>query len=210
MKGVFITIEGVEGCGKTTQLRYLSRHLAERGHPVETTREPGGTPIAEAVRVLLLDPAHTAMTPTTELLLYEAARAQHVSERIRPALEGGRVVLCDRFVDSTTAYQGGGRGMAWETLNELHAIATQGLWPHLTILLDVSVEEGLQRVQGGRPRDRIEEESLAFHERVRQAFLRIASQEPERVRVVEGHLPVESVRERVTALVEEFLRSHEF
>ncbi|MFO7775147.1 MAG: dTMP kinase [Candidatus Hydrogenedentota bacterium] len=210
MKGVFITIEGVEGCGKTTQLGCLSRHLTETGYPVETTREPGGTPIAEAVRAMLLDPAHTAMTPTTELLLYEAARAQHVSERIRPALEAGCVVLCDRFVDSTTAYQGGGRGMAWEMLNQLHAIATDGLWPHLTILLDVLVEEGRQRAQSGRSRDRIEGESLAFHERVRQAFLQIAAQEPERVRVVEGNQPIENVRERVTALVEEFLRSHEF
>lgn len=185
-RGRFITIEGVEGSGKSTQIVRLRQHLEARGHDVAVTREPGGTPIAEAIRQVLLDPANSRMCATAELLLYEAARAQHVAERIRPALDAGKVVLCDRFADSTTAYQGAGRGLAPDVVARLHDVATNGTWPDLTIVIDVPVEVGLARAaRNGRP-DRIEREDVEFHDKVRGEFLRLAADEPHRVKIVDG------------------------
>lgn len=205
MSGLFITIEGVEGCGKSTQVERLRQYLATRGYEVEVTREPGGTPIAEAIREILLDPAYSAMGAATELLLYEAARAQHVDERIRPALEAGKVVLCDRFADSTTAYQGAGRGLPEDAVFRLHEIATRGVWPRLTIVIDVPVEEGLQRATRDGASDRIEREMPAFHERVRAGYLRLAEREPERVRVVDGTRSIDAVAADIRALVDDLL-----
>ncbi|NIA13489.1 MAG: dTMP kinase [Nitrospiraceae bacterium] len=204
-RGLFITFEGVEGCGKSTQLERLKAHLESRGRDVVTTREPGGTPIAETLRGLLLDPANSAMAPVTELLLYEAARAQHVARLIGPALEAGQVVLCDRFADSTTAYQGAGRGLAEDTLAELHAIATQGVWPDLTLVIDLPVELGLKRARRSGEGDRIEQESIAFHERVRAGFLRQAKSDPGRVRVVDGTGSVDQVGAAIGAIVDDVL-----
>ena len=201
MKGLFITLEGIEGCGKSTQLRMLSEHLAARGFDVVTTREPGGTPTAEAVRAILLDPAHTALSSMAEALLYAAARAQHVDELIRPALEAGKIVLSDRFADSTTAYQGAGRDIPAETIRALHDLATRGTWPDLTIVLDLPAVEGLKRAASGGAPDRIEQEPLAFHERVREEFLRIARAEPDRVRVVDGSRSVEAVNQEIRDIV---------
>jgi len=205
MKGVFITLEGVEGCGKTTQIEQLREHLVSRGHDVVVTREPGGTSVADAIRELLLDPANGAMSPSTELLLYAAARAQHVDERIRPALEADKVVLCDRFADSTTAYQGAGRGLPTDLIGQLHQFATRGVWPALTIVIDLPVDEGLKRAGLNGTHDRIEKETLAFHERVRAAFLRLAEEQPDRVRVVDGARSVEAVAAEVRALVDAVL-----
>lgn len=202
MSGCFITFEGVEGCGKTTQIALLRDYLAAAGHTVVVTREPGGTPIAEAIRDVLLDPAHGAMGATAELLLYEAARAQHVHEKIAPALKAGQVVLCDRFADSTTAYQGAGRGFAPEILNQLHRMATGGIWPDLTVLIDLPVETGLERARERGRKDRIEQESIAFHQRVREGFLALAESEPERIRVVDGNAPVDSVHRAIRRAVE--------
>lgn len=202
MSGLFITFEGIEGCGKTTQIARLEERLRGRGLAVEVTREPGGTPIAEAIRELLLDPANDAMAPMTELLLYEAARAQHLEERIVPALDRGAVVLCDRFADSTTAYQGGGRGLSPSMLRTLHDIATRGRCPDLTFVIDVPVAVGAAR-RAGTTLDRIELEATEFHERVRQAFLEIARQEPHRIRVIDGSQPVDDVTQ---AIVHEFER----
>ncbi len=202
MTGLFITMEGIEGCGKSTQIGRLQLGLEKRGYPVVTTREPGGTAVAEAIRTIVLNPKNASLSPVTELLLYAAARAQHVDERIRPALEAGKVVLCDRFADSTTAYQGAGRELSQETIHTLHAIATRGTWPDLTIVLDLPVEEGLKRAGRGAKLDRIEREPLDFHRRVREGFLRIARDEPERVRVVNGNQPVDEVAAAVWALVE--------
>ncbi|HOF39703.1 MAG TPA: dTMP kinase [Candidatus Hydrogenedentes bacterium] len=201
MKGAFITLEGVEGSGKTTQMALLRDRLEADGHRVLLTREPGGTPIAEAIRGILLDPANTALAPVTELLLYEAARAQHVVERIRPALDEGAIVICDRFADSTTAYQGAGRVLPREAVRELHHLATGALWPDLTIVLDLPVEEGLKRAGAAHTRDRIEREPVEFHERVRQEFLRIAESEPNRVKVVNAAQPVEAVAAAIHVLV---------
>jgi dTMP kinase len=205
MKGLFITLEGVEGCGKTTQIVRLAEYLRGRGHEVVCTREPGGTPVAERIRALLLDPAHKEMSATAELLLYEAARAQHVDELIRPALEAGKSVICDRFADSTTAYQGAGRQLSAEAVAPLHRIATGEVWPDLTIVLDLCAEEGLRRAARARESDRLEQEPLEFHERVRAEFLRIALMEPERVKVIDASKAPDAVAEEIRAQVERLL-----
>ncbi len=201
MKGAFITLEGVEGSGKTTQMALLHDRLEADGHRVLLTREPGGTPIAEAIRGILLDPANTALSPVAELLLYEAARAQHVAERIRPALEEGLIVICDRFADSTAAYQGAGRVLPRDAVCELHRLATGALWPDLTIVLDLPVEEGLKRAGAAHTRDRIEREPVEFHERVRREFLLIAESEPRRVKVIDAAQSLEAVAAAIHALV---------
>ena len=201
-KGAFITLEGVEGCGKTTQLRLLAAHLAERGFDVVATREPGGTPLAERIRDILLDPAHTDLCPAAELLLYGAARAQHVAEKIRPALAAGRVVVCDRFADSTTVYQGAGRGLAPDVVVACHRLASGGVWPDLTVVIDVPAATGLSRVRQQRDTDRMEQEALTFHERVRAGFLALAREEPDRVKVVDGTRPVEAVAAEIAALAD--------
>ncbi len=201
MRGLFITFEGVEGCGKTTQIERLRQHLEAQGHTVLMTREPGGTPIAEAIRELLLDPAHDALSPAAELLLYEAARAQHVDERIRPALESGTTVLCDRFADSTTAYQGAGRGLPREELEHLHRIATGDVWPDLTIVIDLPVEAGLARARARGRADRMEQQDVAFHERVRQGFLELAARNPERVRIIDGTQSIDEIAAAIRALL---------
>lgn len=202
MRGWFITFEGVEGCGKTTQIGLLRDYFESRGRLVEVTREPGGTPIGEAIRGLLLDPDHTAMGPAAELLLYAAARAQHVHQRIRPALDAGRVVLCDRFADSTLAYQGSGRGLPLDTLARLHEVATDGLWPDLTLTIDLPVEEGMRRARSRGRSDRLEQESIAFHERVREGFLRLAEQSPSRIKIIDGTQSVEEVAAAIRRHVE--------
>jgi len=207
MSGALITIEGIEGCGKTTQLGRLKTHLEVRGYEVLVTREPGGTPIAEAIRGIVLDPANTALSPTTELLLYAAARAQHVDERIRPAIDAGKIVLSDRYADSTTAYQGAARGLPGDTVQALHAIATRGIWPKLTIVIDVPVETGLKRAGRRGASDRIEREPAEFHERVRAEFLRIAEREPGRVKVVDGAGAEEAVAIAVARLVDAALEA---
>jgi dTMP kinase len=202
MIGRFITVEGVEGCGKSTQLRLLEEHLTGKGHTVVVTREPGGPPIAETIRRILLDPANSALSPTTELLLYEAARAQHVDQLIRPALESGNIVLCDRFADSTTAYQGAARGLPRETVLRLHQVATRGTWPDLTIVLDLPPEEGLKRAGALGAPDRLEKEPLEFHQRVREGFLELAQAEPDRVKVIDAAQAIERVAEEISRLVD--------
>ncbi|MBI1317436.1 MAG: dTMP kinase [Candidatus Hydrogenedens sp.] len=205
-RGLFISFEGVEGCGKSTQLRLLEEYLRAQGRDCVVTREPGGVPIAEAIRELLLNPDHEAMTPEAELLLYAAARAQHVGEKIVPALEAGKVVLCDRFADSTTAYQGGGRGFDTARLAQLHGWATGGRWPDRTLLLDLDAEAGLERARQRGRRDRIEREDIAFHQRVRQAYLDLAVLEPERIKVVSASGSIEEIHQQIRGLVDELIQ----
>jgi len=207
MSGFFISFEGVEGCGKSTQLALLHAWIQQRGLPVLQTREPGGVPIAEEIREILLNPAHTAMAAPTELLLYAAARAQHVHERVRPALAAGTHVLCDRYADSTFAYQGAGRKLEPEVLDTLHHIATGGLWPHLTFVLDLPAAEGLARTRSRGRADRIERETLAFHERVRQGFLTLAAREPGRIVVLDATPEPEAIAPQVQAHVEALLHA---
>lgn len=206
----FITFEGIEGSGKTTQIRILKSLLEARGHRVLATREPGGCPIADAIRAILLDSTNRALVPRAELLLYAAARAQHVEQVIRPALAAGSIVLCDRFADATTAYQGGGRGLDTMLVAELNAIATGGLQPDLTLLFDMPVELGLTRARHRNQQDtlrdegRFELEELDFHQRVRAAYLSLAERE-NRFRIVDATGTPETVAGRTSASVETFL-----
>jgi len=195
---VFVTFEGGEGCGKSTQLALVARRLELAGVPVRTLREPGGTAVGEAIRAILLDPQHSGLDDTAEILLYEAARAQLIAEVIEPALQAGEVVLCDRFYDSTTAYQGYARGIPLADVEALNRAATGGLTPDRTILLDIDPAVGLSRATS-HGADRLEAEDLAFHSRVRVGFLAIAAAEPERVRLVDASGEVDEVAEKVAA-----------
>ena len=209
MTGLFITFEGIEGCGKTTQIHLLAKRLEAAGHAVVLTREPGGCPIADQVRAILLDAANTAMVPLAELLLYAAARAQHVQEVISPALAAGRIVLCDRFTDATIAYQGYGRGLDLPTIEKLNLLATGGLAPRLTLLIDCPAELGLARArariaaQTGAREERFELESLRFHERVRAGYLELAQAAPERFAVVDGSGGVAETERGILTLLAE-------
>lgn len=195
-RGIFITFEGGEGCGKSTQQRLLARRLEAAGLTVRTLREPGGTVVGEAVRSVLLDPEHSGLDATAEVLLYEAARAQLIAEVIEPALAAGEIVLCDRYFDSSTAYQGHARGLPLAQIEQLNRIATGGLMPDRTLLLDIDAVLGIQRATS-RGADRLEGEDIAFHERVRAGFLRIAAENPDRVHVVDASGSLEDVAARI-------------
>lgn len=208
--GFFISFEGPEGAGKSTQLRLLRGMLEREGRRCVATREPGGTPLAEQLREIVKNfSGPEKLHPTTELLLLEAARSQHVREVIRPALAAGCVVLCDRFFDSTSAYQGGARGLGSAVIDELNGLAAAECIPDLTILLDLSPEAGFRRTAEREEtrglHDRFEEEKLDFHRRVREAFLKIAAAEPERVRVVDADRAPELVHAEIGKIVHEAL-----
>ncbi len=192
MKGLFITFEGIEGSGKTTIVGLLQEYLREKGHEVVTTFEPGDHPLGRAIRGLLLEP-ETSPEDLTELFLYMADRAEHVRKIIKPALAQGRVVLCDRFADSTVAYQGYGRGLDIQMIETLNRMATGGLSPDRTYLLDLAPEKGLSRNVSVNKSDRFERESLEFHQRVRQGYLEIARGAPERVRLIDADRTIEEV-----------------
>lgn len=201
---LFITFEGPEGSGKTTQLKLLAEWLRERGCDVLATREPGGTAISEAIRAILLDPTRREMQPEAEILLFSAARAQIVAQVIRPHLQGGGIVLCDRYADSTLAYQGYGRGLDLDTLRTITAFATGGLVPDLTIYLDIAIEEGLRR-KVPQEWNRLEAQALAFHQRVREGYLEMAAGEPDRWLEVDAFQPIAdiqaAIRERIEVLI---------
>ncbi|MGE9764443.1 MULTISPECIES: dTMP kinase [Pseudomonadaceae] len=186
MTGLFITLEGPEGAGKSTNREYLAERLRERGIEVQLTREPGGTPLAERIRELLLDPSDEQMAVDTELLLVFAARAQHIAQVIRPALERGAVVLCDRFTDATYAYQGGGRGLPVERIAQLESFVQGGLRPDLTLVFDLPVEIGLSRAAARGRLDRFEQEGRAFFEAVRNTYLGRAHAEPGRYHILDA------------------------
>lgn len=212
MAGLFITFEGGEGSGKTSQLTALLTHLRATGRDAAETRDPGGTPIGKQIRNLLLDPASGGMAAVTELFLYEASRAQLVHEVIRPALAAERIVLCDRFTDSTVAYQGYGRGLDLDLIARLNALATDGLRPDLTFLLDLAPEAGLARAaQRVTPRaeqhDRIEGEVLGFHQRVRAGYRAIAAAEPGRVILLDAACGMAEIEDLIRRRVEAMLRS---
>jgi dTMP kinase len=208
MRGLFITFEGGEGSGKSTQLRLLGRRLRAFPGEVVETRDPGGTTIGKEIRTLLLSRESAPMAEAAELLLYEASRAQLVREVISPALARGAIVLSDRFTDSTLSYQGYGRGLDLDLIKRLNQLAAAGLRPDLTLLLDVDPRVGLDRcarVAGteAMSRDRIEQEPLGFHQRIREGYLALARQEPERIRVIDAR---QSVAEIEAAVWEEFVR----
>jgi dTMP kinase len=204
VRGVLITFEGVEGSGKSTQLTRLGRSLERQGLRVERTAEPDGTPLGLAIRRLFERPS-LRPAPLGELFLFLAARQQHVTERIRPWLEQGRIVLCDRYVDATVAYQGYGRGLDLDLIRELNVRATGGILPDLTLLFDLDPRAGLRRI-GRRRLDRFEREALAFHRRVRRGYLEIQRAEPKRVRLIRANRSEAAVSAELEALVGEFLR----
>ena len=208
---MFITFEGIEGCGKTTQIKLLIPVLQAKGYECIATREPGATEIGRRIRAILLDAAHTNMLPLTELLLYEADRAQHVHEVIKPALAANKVVVSDRFSDATTVYQGYARGFDLELIQQIHQIVLGGLRPDLTLILDLPVDVGLKRAwqrinnqSGGLPEDRFGKEAFAFHEKVRQGYLTLAGIEPERFRVVDASRDQETVHKEIAEIVFSF------
>jgi dTMP kinase len=212
LTGAFITFEGIDGSGKSTQVRMLSSVLRLRGMDVVQTREPGGTPLGARLREALLD-AQEQVDPLAELLLYAADRAQHVRALLLPALAAGRVVLSDRYADATVAYQGAGRGFEPSLVTEVVALATGGLKPDLTLLFDLSVAESGERsrlrttTDEGKASDRLELETEKFHTRVRDAYLQLAKAEPERVRVLDASLSVEEIHAHVLDIVIPFLES---
>jgi dTMP kinase len=201
--GRFITLEGVEGSGKSTQIRHLAEVLTQAGHRVLQTREPGGTATAEAIRhILLTTSSHESVTPQAEALLILAARCQHVTHLIRPALRGGTVVLCDRFSDSTFAYQGFGRGLDLQWLRAANKVATGGLTPDLTLVLDLPVSVGLARRRVDRGQEnRLDRETERFHRKVRRGFLALAAEEPTRIKIVNANRPAQEVRDELAEIV---------
>lgn len=212
MPGLFITLEGIEGSGKTTQAELLARSLESEGLAVLRTREPGGTELAEKIRNLVLDVEKEPVHAETELLLFLAARAQHVRERVAPALQRGEVVICDRFSDATRAYQGGGRRIGERELAQFDAWATGGLRPDRTYLIDLPVPDGIARAkhrQGLRGIDRIESEGAGFLGAVREAYLRIAKEEPGRIFVLDGLLPPEALAKTILNDVKSMLSSRQ-
>jgi dTMP kinase len=205
---MFVTFEGSEGSGKSTQILLLADYLRDRGHDILTTREPGGTAIGEQVRSCLHDVANDLMTPAAEVLLYSASRAQLVSEVIRPALDAGRIVLSDRYADSTLAYQGYGRQLDLNTLRTITDFATGGLRPDLSLFLDVNVRAGIERrTVGGDELNRMDLQTLAFYERVRAGYLRMVAVDPGRWHVVDANRSVEVIQEDVRRVVESRLKT---
>ncbi len=196
MRGKFITFEGIEGSGKSSQVKLLIQYLDQHQLPYVQTREPGGTPIAEAIRNILLDPACSEMLPETELLLYNASRAQHTGELILPALLEGKIVICDRYYDSTYAYQGAARDLDMKIIDTLTAYATFNTVPDITFLLDVPVQVGLSRIKN-RSLDRLEQEAFSFHQKVREQFLFIAKKQPARYLVLDGTNAPEDIHQDI-------------
>jgi len=207
MKGIFISLEGIEGTGKSTQARLLSEYLNGKGHRVTLTAEPGGTPISMKIRELLLSHDSSNMDPVTELLLYNAARVQHIKEIILPALEKGDIVVTDRFSDSTVAYQGFGRGISLDLINSLDMISTKGIRPDLTLLLDLDVKTGLKRNKAINKNDRLELEDIAFHQKVREGFLSMVKKEPERIKSVDCSMSIEDVQMKIVEIINRFLKT---
>ncbi|WP_166361794.1 dTMP kinase [Pseudomonas akapageensis] len=205
MTGLFITLEGPEGAGKSTNREYLAGHLRAAGIDVVLTREPGGTPLAERIRELLLAPSDEPMNADTELLLVFAARAQHLAQVIRPALARGAVVLCDRFTDATYAYQGGGRGLSQERIATLETFVQGELRPDLTLVFDLPVEVGLARASARGRLDRFEQEGRVFFDAVRSAYLKRAQAQPARYRLIDAALPLVEVQQALDRLLPEIL-----
>lgn len=201
MKGTFITFEGCEGAGKSTQIRLLSQYLAELGKECVVTREPGGSAISEAIRTVILDGKNTAMTDECEALLYAAARAQHLSDTVLPALEAGKTVLCDRYIFSSFAYQGYGRGLDMGFLRAVNSFALQGHMPDITLFLDIPPRSAFERKHGADQNDRIEQAGEAFHARVYQGYLRLAEEYPGQIVRVDCSGTKFETNEKIRALL---------
>jgi len=205
MKGKFISFEGIEGTGKSTQAKLLQEHLAGGGREVVLTEEPGGTLISLRIREILLSVDHKNMQPVTELLLYNAARTQHIREVILPAVERGAIVITDRFTDSTFAYQGYGRGIDFNLLDSIDGIATNRLRPDLTLLLDLDVETGLKRNRKINKSDRLELEDVEFHQRVRKGYHELAAKEPGRIKLIPASGSIREIQDMLVRVIKDVL-----
>lgn len=193
-KGLFITFEGIDGCGKSTQIVKAAEYLKEKGISLIVTREPGGTPLGEKIRELILSPQNSEMKNSCELLLYLSARAQHVEEKIKPALEKGAAVLCDRYQEATFAYQGFGRGYPLNLLQELNAFATGGLVPSKTFIFDITVECAFDRMKKtGKVPDRLEKSTKEFYRKIREGYLALASAHPKRIKLIQGEKSIDEI-----------------
>ena len=204
MKGIFITLEGGDGAGKSTQIDNIKRYFEERGYDVLISREPGGTHIGEKLRDILLDRSNSEMDDVTEMLVYAASRAQHVSELIKPSLDEGKVVICDRYVDSSLAYQGYGRELG-SIVKEVNDAATRGLMPDITFWLDLDPEEGRRRAGNEGELDRLEVENKDFHSRVRDGFRAICEADPKRIKMIDASESVEEMKQRIYEHLDEML-----
>ena len=211
--GIFVTIEGIEGCGKSTQARMLKRHLEKKGMNVLLTKEPGGTKIGNQIRKILLDKRNKKIVPYTELFLYAASRAQHVEEVIIPSLAEDKIVVCDRFSDATTAYQGYGRGLSKQMVSNINSLSTNRLVPDLTIILDLPEKVGLKRAKNRNKKmgisqgeGRMEEESLSFHRRVRKGYLRIWKDNPQRVKIIDACKGIKEINEKICDEVDRLIK----
>lgn len=209
--GYFITLEGGEGAGKTTVIRYVEEALLQQGYDVLVTREPGGIRIAEEIRQIILHPEHTEMEGRTEALLYAAARRQHLVERIIPALEQGKIVLCDRFIDSSLAYQGYARGIGMEEVLQINNFAIDGLMPHLTLFFDLPPAVGLERiaVDASREQNRLDLEKLAFHEKVYEGYKQVVKQFPKRIHAIDARNNKEVVRNDAYEIITHYINERE-
>ena len=212
-RGLFITLEGPDGSGKTTQTRLLTERLRQEGHQVVESVEPGGTPIGQQIRRILLDPANQELCPTAELLLMFAARAQNVDQLIQPALAEGKIVVSDRFTDSSVAYQGAGRGLGYDTVMTVDRIACRGLVPDLTLCIDIDTETGLarahsrNRVEVAKRESRLDEQAIEFHRKARAAYHELAQREPQRFRLIDGNGRPDEIAAKVWDVVAAFLAS---
>lgn len=208
-KGIFITIEGPDGSGKTTVLQMLAQNLEKQGYAVVATREPGGIDIAEQIRKVILDPANTEMDPRTEALLYAAARRQHLTEKVKPALEEGKIVLCDRFVDSSLAYQGHARGLGIDQVYSINEFAIENMMPAMTLYFDVAPEIGLERINKnkGREVNRLDMEKIEFHQKVREGYRMIAERFPDRMVEIDASKELEAVYKQAEGKIRELLNS---
>lgn len=206
MPGIFITLEGPEGSGKSTQARRLSHYLKKKGLGTLVSQEPGGTKIGLKIRKILLSPTNKGMEAMAELFLYLAIRAQHVEEVIRPALRERKVVISDRFLDATVAYQSDGRGLDRDLVNKLNGLVTNKLRPDLTILLDIEIPQGMERARGKGRGDRIEQEKAEFHQRVREGYLRLSREEPERIKKIKVENSIEKIQTKIRQYVDELIK----
>ncbi|RYG72714.1 dTMP kinase [Lentibacillus lipolyticus] len=196
MNGYFVTFEGGEGAGKSSILANAASILSDKGYDVLTTREPGGIEIAEKIRQVILDKAHTSMDARTEALLYAAARRQHLTEKVLPALDEGKIVLCDRFIDSSLAYQGYARGIGMDDVFRINQFAIEDAFPDMTLFFDIEPSKGLARIAANenRERNRLDLENVRFHEQVYEAYHMLATQSPERIRIIDADQPIEQVK----------------
>lgn len=209
MKGIFITVEGPDGSGKSTQIRLLEEYLKDRGYNVVVTREPGGTKISEDIRKIILDTSNTDMSPYTEALLYAASRAQHVYETILPALKDGKIVICDRFVDSSLVYQGFARGLGIKKIKEINDFATEGLKPDATLFFDIDIDTALKRVGNRTTKDRLDKENIEFHKKVYEGYMRIKQMYSHRIEVINAAYDIENTFKQVKSVIDRLLELNE-